>query len=169
MEHEQPSAASPPREMGYGEYLRLYEAVSEPGKRDATLLDALVRISSSSCGGAASPFLRRADQQLVDGHAPRAGHDVGDGIRDILRREELDASPAPLELLTHFFPGMASELGRHESWLDHADAHVPFCDLLPQRFAGRPHAQLGHVVHSPAGPCDTPGLGADIDQVGDAA
>src|SRR5258706_6705309 len=90
-----------------------YEAVSEPGKRDATLLDALVRISSSSCGGAASHFLRRADQQLVDGHAPRACHDVDDGIRDILRREELDASPAPLGLLTRFFPAMASAPGRH--------------------------------------------------------
>src|SRR5258708_1283261 len=45
--------------------------------------------------GAVSRFpLRRADQELVDGHAPRTRHAVGDGIGNILRGEELHASQA---------------------------------------------------------------------------
>src|SRR5260370_12480120 len=68
--------------------------------------------TASRIGAVSGFLLSRADQQLVDGHAPRARHDVLNGLGDVLGREELKAGIALLQLLAHLFPNMACQLSR---------------------------------------------------------
>jgi hypothetical protein len=110
------------------------------------------------------------DPQLADGDVAGASDHVGDTVCDVLGSEDLGLL---IERVDHLAANLGlvvrSELGRHATRLNYADAHVPLGHFLAQGLGESVYSKFGEVVDTVAAPRDAAGDRTDIDDVGDSA